>query len=199
MPKWPNEKAFDADVLAASKRHGVAPALLLAVIAQESGFNPRAWRAEPQIAPDEGSRGLMQILYRTARLFEPRIAPEDLYKPAVNVDIGARYLRDLLRAAARGGYGIDAALSSYNAGPSPLRPGDGKRTGIGKVTPAEAMRAPFTNQAYVGKVTAHLRYFMSQGYGTANPAYDAGRRGPGSGLAVALVVGAGAWLALRGA
>lgn len=197
-PRWPREREFDAVIEAAGKRHGVAPALLKAVIAQESGFNPRAWRAEPQLGEGEGSRGLMQILFRTGRIFDPRLTPEGLYDPARNVDIGARYLADLLRQAARNGYGIDSALSSYNAGPSPVRAGDGKRVTVQRATPAEASRFKFVNQAsYVDPVIRHLRYFMAQGYGTASPAYDAGRRSSAVGFVLGVAVLAVGALALQ--
>lgn len=195
--RYPAADQYRGTVNTAATKYGVPAALLMAVIAQESEFNPRAYRAEPQIG--DGSRGLMQLLYKTAKLFRADLRPDDLYIPAVNVDIGARYLADLLRAAARGGYGMDAAISSYNAGGSSVRPGDGKRPTVGKVPPATAMQSPFNNQkSYVNPVLEKLKYFQALGYSTAAPAYtSAGGKMPG-GFPVALaVIAAGAILALR--
>lgn len=195
--QYPKAEQYRAQIEAAARAHGVPGALLGALCAQESEFNPRAFRSEPQIG--DASRGLLQLLFKTARLFQPSLTPEQLFTPAVNLDIGARFMADLLRAAARGGYGIDAAISSYNAGGSGVRPGDGKRPGVNKTTPAEAMRHPFGNQrTYVDPVLAKMRAFQAAGYSTAAPAYtNAGGRVP-AGLTVALaLIASGAVLALR--
>lgn len=79
------------------------PARLLdAVVAQESGYNPRA------ISP-AGAMGMMQIMPGTARSL--RLAfPWD---PIANMRAGARYLHDQKERFGR----IDLALAAYNAGP----------------------------------------------------------------------------------
>ncbi len=83
---------------------GLDPNLLLAVARQESAFNPRA----RSIA---NARGLLQILPRTGRKFKKRL---DLYDPNSNIEVGSRYLYELLRHL---NGNLPLALASYNAGP----------------------------------------------------------------------------------
>jgi len=91
-----NENAYDDLIYEACQFHDVPPVLVKAVIATESGFNPRAYRAEPQIG--DASRGLMQMLKRTAidMGFPANGNPDDLYKPEVSIPLGVKYLRWIL-------------------------------------------------------------------------------------------------------
>jgi soluble lytic murein transglycosylase-like protein len=69
-----------------SKKYGVDPALVAAVIEQESRFKPRA-------RSHVGARGLMQLMPRTGRWMGAR----DLYNPEQNVDAGVKYIAYLDR------------------------------------------------------------------------------------------------------
>jgi len=90
--------------------YGLDPALLAAVIYQESKF-----RADAR--SDSGAIGLMQLLPDTAKGIAvhtggTRFRVEDLYDPEINVRYGAWYLRHLMRK-----YGNEeTALAAYNAG-----------------------------------------------------------------------------------
>lgn len=100
------------EIRAAAARYGFDPLLLAAVIRTESGFRPDA-------VSRRGALGLMQLLPETAR--EISAAPFDadgLYDPAVNVDLGARYLA-LLRTRFDGR--LSAALAAYNGGGANVR------------------------------------------------------------------------------
>lgn len=81
---------------------GLPARLLDAVIAQESGYNPKA------ISP-AGALGIMQLMPGTARSLG-LVFPWD---PIANMRAGARYLR-----AQKDRFGrMDLALAAYNAGP----------------------------------------------------------------------------------
>ena len=92
----------------------VAPALVYALARIESHFDPAA------ISPT-GARGLMQIMPVTAGYLvnDPSLAgphQKRLHDPAVNLDIGQRYLLYLARQGAVDG-DLLRLLCAYNAGP----------------------------------------------------------------------------------
>jgi soluble lytic murein transglycosylase-like protein len=95
----------------AASAHGLDVALLRAVIATESGFDPKA------VSP-KGAVGLMQLMPATAERFGVRAQAnqtwqERLTDPRTNLQAGARYLALLLRQF---GGQLDLALAAYNAG-----------------------------------------------------------------------------------
>ncbi len=94
--------AYESLVQRVAQAHGVHAALLKAVIEVESGFNARA------LSP-KGAVGLMQVMPATAA----RYGQYDLYTPEQNVEVGARYLRDLLTMF---GGNVQLAVAAYNAG-----------------------------------------------------------------------------------
>ncbi len=95
-------KALDPLVQRVAQSHGLQAALLKAIIEVESGFNARA-------RSPKGAIGLMQVMPATAA----RYGQFDLYSAEQNVDVGARYLRDLLRMF---GGDVRLAVAAYNAG-----------------------------------------------------------------------------------
>lgn len=100
---------YDAIIVDTAARYVVDPALIKAVITQESAWNPGALRSEPQIG--DASYGLMQLLLRTAQGMRPGTTPSDLFDPSVNIDLGTRYLATQLSL-----YGYPGGVSAYNAG-----------------------------------------------------------------------------------
>ncbi|MBV8147688.1 MAG: lytic transglycosylase domain-containing protein [Candidatus Eremiobacteraeota bacterium] len=82
----------------------VDPALIKAVIADESGFSVHA-------TSHAGAQGLMQLMPTTAA----RLGVTDAYDPEQNVWAGTRYLRELLD---RFGGDVGKAVAAYNAGPA---------------------------------------------------------------------------------
>jgi soluble lytic murein transglycosylase-like protein len=87
---------------AAAKQYGIAPALVEAVMWQESRYNHRA-------VSSAGAIGLMQLMPGTARNLG--VNPHD---PWQNVFGGAAYLRTQLD---RFNNNVPLALAAYNAGP----------------------------------------------------------------------------------
>lgn len=94
-----------------ARNYGLEPALLAAVIYQESKFDPEA-RSEA------GAIGLMQLQPETARGIALRTGGTefelaDLYDPELNVRYGAWYLRHLLDTFDGD---LELALAAYNGG-----------------------------------------------------------------------------------
>jgi soluble lytic murein transglycosylase-like protein len=107
----PSYKQVKHHLREAAREQGVDFELLQALIATESGFDPRA------VSP-KGAVGLMQIMPATAVRYgvvgdHPEAVAKKLTDPRTNVRTGARYLRDLIRMFPGQ---IELALAAYNAG-----------------------------------------------------------------------------------
>jgi soluble lytic murein transglycosylase-like protein len=98
-------EALRAVVSAASQRHGLDMRLVEAVIQVESGYVVPA-------RSHKGALGLMQVIPATAARYGVHSSTE-LLQPAVNIEVGTRYLRDLTTRF-RGN--IPLTLAAYNAG-----------------------------------------------------------------------------------
>ncbi|HET8748814.1 MAG TPA: lytic transglycosylase domain-containing protein [Ramlibacter sp.] len=107
----PGFRLVQPQVREAAREHGIELALLQALIATESGFDPGA------VSP-KGAIGLMQVMPATAERYgvsgDARAPVERKLKdPRTNLRAGARYLRDLLRMFPGR---LELALAAYNAG-----------------------------------------------------------------------------------
>jgi soluble lytic murein transglycosylase-like protein len=119
-----------------ARRTEVHPALLKAVIAAESAFDPNA-------VSRAGAQGLMQLHPKTAS----RFGVTNPFDPAANVDGGARYLHYLLK---RFDNNLELALAAYNAGEEAVER-------HGRHIPPYA-----ETQAYVPTVLRLYRRFLAQ-------------------------------------
>ena len=93
-------------VLAVARAYDIDPLLLHAIAHVES-------RHDPLARSPAGALGVLQVMPDTARRFgvgDPRSA---LYDPAVNLEVGAAYLKTL---QARFGNDLALVLAAYNAG-----------------------------------------------------------------------------------
>ncbi len=109
-------------------KHGVDPDLVHAVVQAESNYRATA-------KSQDGARGLMQVMPRTAADFGVR----NLYDPQANLEAGVQYLKFLLAR-----FNLKQAIAAYNAGPANVR----KYRGI----------PPFPEtQNYVRKVLENFR------------------------------------------
>ncbi len=104
----------DAVIIAAARRYGVEPALVKAVMWQESWFNPLA-------RGSKGELGLMQITETAANEWAEAehiktFQPEHLLDPATNAYAATFYLSKLLKRYPQTDNPIPYALADYNAG-----------------------------------------------------------------------------------
>jgi hypothetical protein len=86
-----------------ARQYGVDQALVLAVMRQESGFNPRA------VSP-KGAMGLMQLMPGTAAM----LGVADAFDVEQNIAGGIKYLE---RCLSQFNQDVGLALAAYNAGP----------------------------------------------------------------------------------
>lgn len=100
--KAPQNNRFDPLILELGSQYGVTPALVKAVIAAESNFNPYA------ISP-KGAQGLMQLMPATAKL----MGVDEPFEARKNIWGGTRYLKQMLDRFGS----LEYALAAYNAGP----------------------------------------------------------------------------------
>jgi Transglycosylase SLT domain len=124
-----SNRSIDSLIEAAAARNGIDKRLMMAVMKQESSFNPRA-------TSYKGACGLMQLMPATAARFGVR----NIYDPEQNIEGGARYLRFLLDTF---GGSVELALAGYNAG-------EGAVMKYGNRIPPYA-----ETQDYVRKISAH--------------------------------------------
>jgi soluble lytic murein transglycosylase-like protein len=97
-----DKASVESLIAAAAKKQSLEPALLRAVMKQESGFKPCAVSVR-------GAQGLMQLMPATAGLLHVA----DPFDPEQNVEGGAAFLKQLL---ARYKGDLRLALVAYNAG-----------------------------------------------------------------------------------
>lgn len=107
----PNVARFAPLIERHARDNGLDPALVKAVVAVESAYDPRA------ISP-KGAVGLMQVIPATGERYglaadAKRSVGEKLLDPVTNVRIGTRYLADLMKRFDRN---ATLALAGYNAG-----------------------------------------------------------------------------------
>jgi soluble lytic murein transglycosylase-like protein len=94
---------YAGEIRLVSRRHGLSPSLLAALVRAESNFNPYA-------ISHAGAQGLGQLMPRTAR----QLGVSDPFDPLQNLDGSARYLsRQLNRFDS-----VSLALAAYHAGPA---------------------------------------------------------------------------------
>jgi soluble lytic murein transglycosylase-like protein len=100
---------YQAEVEAVAIATQVDPALIHAVIATESGYNPRAHSIK-------GAYGLMQVLPSTAR--DLTSVPIKQWSAKQQILWGSRYLKTMLDMFEGN---VSLALAAYNAGPQAVK------------------------------------------------------------------------------
>ena len=154
---------YPAEVSGNARLYHLDPALVAAVVYEESQFNPRARSAA-------GAVGLMQLLPDTARgialhtggtAFNPAT---DLLDPDLNLRYGCWYLRHLEQIYSRYPDSVELALAAYNAGQTNVD------RWIAATPSGQPVRIKFAEtRAYVADVerlqTLYRRAYSSELYG----------------------------------
>ena len=103
---------FTTQVNKYSTKRSLEPAFVYGIIRRESAFNPKA-------RSPVGARGLMQLMPATAKQVSKQLklrspSRQDLYIPSFNINLGSKYIGDMLKK-----FNGHRALASaaYNAGP----------------------------------------------------------------------------------
>jgi soluble lytic murein transglycosylase-like protein len=138
LPAWaytdvgpaPVPPQYEALLKQAAAAANLSPALLGALVWQESRWNPQA-------VSSKGAMGLTQLMPGTAR--DLGVNPAD---PVQNIHGGARYLRMLLDQFDGD---VERALAAYNAGP-------------GRVRSAGGVPAIAETRAYVASIVRRISY-----------------------------------------
>jgi soluble lytic murein transglycosylase-like protein len=138
-----NTTAYQAEIAAAAREHGVDESIVRAIIHAESAFNPNALSRV-------GAQGLMQLMPGTAR----EVGVSDAFDPVQNIGGGVRYLAMLLK---RFNGNLTLAAAGYNAGP-------GAVAKYGGVPPYSETRR------YVERVALLADRYRGQGNPVAAPA-----------------------------
>ena len=106
--------AFETLVRDGEASHQVPSLLTFAIMQTESRFDPGAtsWA---------GARGLVQLMPATAKDLARQAGvadfdPDNLYQPSLNLDLGTRYLGNLVRRYGGDDAAVPLAIPSYNAG-----------------------------------------------------------------------------------
>lgn len=124
---------YAAKIAELSARFDLSPALMEAVVWQESRWNENA-------RSPVGAQGLAQLMPGTARYLG--VDPRD---PYANLEGGARYLREQLD---RFGGDIEKALAAYNAGPGRVE----RAGGVPRIRETQEYVA-----AIMGRLSNHAR------------------------------------------
>ena len=109
---WRLPQASARRIVAAASEHarrtGLSPTLILAVVAQESGFRPKAQSRK-------GALGLMQVMAHHHRDKLKGLRHDALLRPEVNIRVGSTVLAEYLE---RSNGRLDRALARYSGNAS---------------------------------------------------------------------------------
>lgn len=115
VAEWFFPREYEDIISEACEPYGIDPYLILAMIREESNFNPEAVSAA-------GAYGLMQLMPDTATWIIDQAGfaftvEQTLHEPAANIAAGVWYIH-WLDDTYYGNQGLPAAIAAYNAGHS---------------------------------------------------------------------------------
>lgn len=156
------ERSQDVHILAAARQYEVDPALIKAVIWQESRFIARA-------RGSSGEVGLMQIMSPAAHEWAEAegirgFRHDHLFDPRKNILAGTWYLRRALGRYQHTDNAIPYALAEYNAGRSNVLKWNKEAASTNSVLFIEQIGFPGT-KGYVRSVMERHEHYRESGFG----------------------------------
>ncbi|WP_291651872.1 lytic transglycosylase domain-containing protein [Clostridium sp.] len=124
-----------------SQKYGVDRNLILAIIKQESNFNPNA-------VSSAGAKGLMQLMDFNSEAYGVT-NPFDVDQ---NIEAGVKHIKDYLNMFDED---LEMALMAYNGGPGTM-----ERRGVR--SPSDLYKMPEETQNYVPKILENYRYYSNK-------------------------------------
>ncbi len=144
---------YRSEVVGYARIYHLDPALVAAVIYEESRFRP-------DTTSSAGAVGLMQLLPSTARGIAEHTGggrfriPHDLYVPDLNIRYGCWYLAHLEQKYRGRPHSVDLALAAYNAGQANVD------AWIAQTPPGQAVHLRFAaTRDYVAHVRSAQRLY----------------------------------------
>ncbi len=133
---------FEQEITRSAQQSGLDPALILAVVMEESGGDPLA-------TSSRGAQGLMQLMPGTAK----EMGVDDSTSPSQNLAGGSRYLSKMMK---RYDGNLELALAAYNAGPGNVDKAGGQVPGF-KETRSYVQRVQDRFKALGGTIMANQK------------------------------------------
>lgn len=127
----PLDHDIQAFIIRTCERLNMEPAVIIAMIDQESNFNPEC------VGDSGDSVGLMQVQKKHHQERMDKLGVTDLKNPLQNVAVGMDYLAELIDQ----GNGLEWALAAYNAGPSGASKGYGSSYAAAVLEISESLKA----------------------------------------------------------
>jgi soluble lytic murein transglycosylase len=159
---WSSYHRYDGLINEVALKNNIDPMLLKAVIWRESAFDPKK-------TGREGERGLMQVSVAAAADWSKAqktlpLAPNELFDPATNINVGAWYLKRALQNYSMKDDPVPFALAEYNAGRQRVIQwlGDTGTTVIGAKQFRENIAIGSTRK-YVDTIEGRYQFYKNRG------------------------------------
>lgn len=107
VTRWGIEQELAEQIYDSAEKYDIEPDVAYGLVFTESTFNDRA-------VSHVGARGLTQVMPRTAKWLDPSVSANDLFDRDVNLELGFRYLRQMID---KYDGNVRNALLAYNRGP----------------------------------------------------------------------------------
>lgn len=156
----PKIKPYKEIIIHAAMKYAVDPALIAAVIQQESDWNPN-------IKSSAGAVGLMQLMPSHC-IEDGNVTVEKCYEPSINIDIGTKVLEGCISRYGKGN--MNLFLACYNYGPGnvnnkirEIKGGSGQNLSLNEINDLIVPFLPSETKNYIKKVPQYYKQYKTGG------------------------------------